>query len=95
MHGKSVYKGGKLIKVSLDYNENAKTINEVKIGGDFFLYPEDGREKIENALKGAKLEKPELMRKIEETLKSGSMEAHGFTPEQLADAILMACAEQK
>ena len=41
--------GGKLIKVRVNYENSVK---EVKITGDFFLYPDGGLEQIENSLMG-------------------------------------------
>ena len=92
MHGKSVYKAGKLVKIDLEYSN---VIGSIKIEGDFFLYPEDGREKLEKALVGAVLDKESIKKRIEETLVKERIEVYGFTSEQLADAILQACNQNK
>ena len=88
MQSKSIYKAGKLIKISLDYNSDQ--INKINIDGDFFLYPEEGRENLENALAGTRLEKTELIKKIESIIADKKIEVHGFSPEQLSEAILLA-----
>ena len=51
MEGFSLEKiaGGKLIKVRVSYENSVK---DVKITGDFFLYPDDGLDKIENWMQG-------------------------------------------
>ena len=51
MEGFSLEKisGGKLIKVRVSYENSVK---DVKITGDFFLYPDDGLDKIENSMHG-------------------------------------------
>jgi hypothetical protein len=46
MHSQSVYKvpQGKLLKVSLEYDEKRNILQSVCITGDFFAYPEEGIE---------------------------------------------------
>ena len=82
----NVYKSKKLIKVSLEYNEDSKTINSITITGDFFLYPEETLDELEVSLIGTKLGKNDIKQKIEKCL-NGS-EAFGFDSESLTDAIL-------
>ncbi len=52
MQSKSVYKvpNGKLLKIFLDYDEKSNLINELSITGDFFAYPEEAIELMENKL---------------------------------------------
>ena len=49
MYLKSIYKvpNGKLLKVSLDYDEVDNSIEQIRITGDFFAYPEESIELIE------------------------------------------------
>ena len=89
--GKNIYKAGKLIRIALDYNEIDKITQKIAITGDFFLYPEEGIEKIQLQLQGAELDKEKLTRKISEIFQQEKLEAFGFTSEQLAEAILGAC----
>jgi hypothetical protein len=37
----NVFKSDKLIRISLEYDEQKKIIHSITISGDFFLYPED------------------------------------------------------
>lgn len=90
MKGNSVYKipDGKLVKVHLDFDKD--TIVSVQIFGDFFLYPEEGIEKVEAALGGKKLVEKDLVQAISEARDEHGLEFFGLTPEGLATAILMA-----
>ena len=88
MHSKSVYKAGKLIKISLDYEGGE--IRKIRIEGDFFIYPEEGREKLELALVGSRLDKAELAEKIDNAIREQKIEAYGFNGEQLSEAIMQA-----
>jgi lipoate---protein ligase len=82
----NIYKSKKLIKVSLEYDENSKTIDSIAITGDFFLYPEERLDALEAGLIGTKLDKYSIEQKVEKCL-SGS-EAFGFDSESMTDAIL-------
>lgn len=82
----NIHKSKKLIKVSLEYDEDSKVINSITITGDFFLYPEETLDELEVNLIGTKLGKDEIKQKIEKCL-NGS-EAFGFDSESMTDAIL-------
>lgn len=82
----NIHRSKKLIKVSLQYDENNKIINSITITGDFFLYPEESLDKLEVGLIGIKLEKDTIKQTIEKYL-SGS-EAFGFNSDSMTDAIL-------
>jgi lipoate---protein ligase len=82
----NIYKSKKLIKISLEYDEDSKIINSITITGDFFLYPEETLDELEVNLIGTKLGKDEIKQKIEKCL-NGS-EAFGFDSESLTDAII-------
>ncbi len=86
--GKNIFKAGKLIKIDLKYDE---TINEIKIHGDFFLYPEDSIEKLQQQLVGTRIDKQAIKERIDAILRQELIESFGFTSEQLAEAILGAC----
>lgn len=89
----NIYKSKKLIKISLEYDEDSKIINSITITGDFFLYPEETLDELEVNLIGTKLGKDEIKQKIEKCL-NGS-EAFGFDSESLTDAILGCLKEEK
>jgi lipoate-protein ligase A len=89
MHGKNIYKAGKLLRIDLEYDAN--TIQSIRITGDFFLYPEEGIERLQTQLVGAPLEKEKLAQRIGEIFVQEKMEAFGFNAEQLAEAIIGAC----
>jgi lipoate-protein ligase A len=90
MNSKSIYKipNGKLLKLSLEYNENDKTISSVKIMGDFFAYPAESIEVLEHELKGVKISKKQLFDKINDTIKKSNFEFIGLTAEGLTEGIL-------
>ena len=69
----NIYKSKKLIKVSLEYDEQTKIINSITITGDFFLYPEETLDTLVFNLIGTKLEKDSIKQKVEKCL-SGSEE---------------------
>jgi len=90
MNSKSVYKipNGKLLKISLEYNENDNTISTVKIMGDFFAYPEEAIETLENELKNTQLKKEALMEKINSVIVENNIEFIGLNPEGLTEGIM-------
>ena len=91
MNSKSVYKvpNGKLLKINLEYNEKTNNIENVKITGDFFAYPEESIELIEKELKNIKIEKNILFEKIQSVIKSHEIEFIGLNAEGLTEGILM------
>ena len=89
----NIYKSKKLVKTSLEYDEDSKIINSITITGDFFLYPEETLDELEVNLIGTKLGKDEIKQKIEKCL-NGS-EAFGFDSESLTDAILGCLKEEQ
>lgn len=81
---------GKLIRLEVDISQNK--INNIKITGDFFMYPEEGIEKIENVLIGKNILKgKEIVETIEEVIKKNNINIIGFT----ADDILFALQQDK
>ncbi len=91
MNSKSVYKvpNGKLLKVSLEYNDKNKQISNLNITGDFFIYPEEAIEIIEKQLINTKLNKKILKEKINKIIKENKIEFIGLNPEALATGIIM------
>jgi len=91
MNSKSVYKipNGKLLKISLTYNEEKNTIDCINIMGDFFAYPEEAIESLENELKNSVIEKNILLNKINLVIKENNFEFIGLDAEGLTQGILM------
>ena len=91
MNSKSVYKvpNGKLLKINLDFNEKTNFIEKVRITGDFFAYPEEAIEKIEEELKSTKLERSPLVEKIQSIINGNEIEFIGLDAEGLTQGILM------
>ncbi len=90
MQSKSVYKvpEGKLLKIFIDYNEHNNSINEINITGDFFAYPEESIEILENELKNTFLKKEVLLTKIDTIIKKNNIEFIGLNSEGLVEGIL-------
>ena len=91
MQSKSVYKvpDGKLLKIFLDYDEKYNSIIKIDITGDFFAYPEEAIEVIENKLKDTVIEKNCLFEKINSLINDYNIEFIGLDAEDLTQGILM------
>ena len=91
MRNKSVYKipNGKLLKINLNYNENTNKIIDLNITGDFFAYPEEAIEFIENELKDTVMENDILYRKIESIIKKNMIQFIGLDSEGITKGIMM------
>lgn len=91
MRSQSVYKvpHGKLLKIFLDYNEKTDSINMIKITGDFFAYPEEAIEIMENKLENTLLEREQLLKKITSIIKEHDIQFIGVDAEGIAQGILM------
>ena len=90
MKSKSIYKipEGKLLKIFLEFNEKNNVINEINITGDFFAYPEEAIEIIENELKNFPIDKNKLFEKINSIIKENKIEFIGLNAEGLTEGIL-------
>ena len=77
---------GKIVKIKLAYNRESQLIHSIRITGDFFVYPEEVIEQLEQGLCGVKLEKEDLKKKIQLVLKNS--EVFGFEIDSLVDVIL-------
>jgi len=91
MRTKSVYKipKGKLLKISLDYNEKINIINDLNISGDFFAYPEESIELIENELKNTVMENDIIFKKIESIVNNYKIQFIGLDLEGITKGIMM------
>lgn len=81
--------GGKLVSVKLEYNDKIK---DVKIFGDFFLYPEEALYKIEKALVDLSINasQKEIVERISKVVAEEKAELIGVTPEAIAETISIA-----
>lgn len=91
MQSKSVYKvpNGKLLKISLIYDKKNKSIDKISIMGDFFAYPEEAIETMEDELKNTPLDKSRLLEKINYVIQKNNVEFIGLDAEGLTTGILM------
>jgi hypothetical protein len=85
------YKAPKgMIKVELQISGNR--ISNISLGGDFFMYPEDALERLEQSLVGTKFERGELMKAVERFYESG-VQTPMVEPRHWVEAILRAGGE--
>jgi len=91
MQYKSIYKvpNGKLLKISLESDEKNNYIESINITGDFFAYPEETIEVMENELKNISLNRERLLEKINSIIKKYNIEFIGLSAESLTEGILM------
>ena len=91
MQSRSIYKvpNGKLLKIFLQYDEKRNLIEEINIMGDFFAYPEEAVEMMENKLKNTLLEREHLLKKISSIIKEHNIQFIGLDAEGLTQGILM------
>lgn len=94
MEKQIVYKvpGGKLLKISLSFDETTCRIDDIMISGDFFAYPEESIEELEQVLKEKILDKKEIQEVIGLFIKDHNVEFIGVDASTLTDAILEALA---
>lgn len=67
MKFKGAYKAAKLIRVELDVVNNK--IADIRITGDFFMYPEEAIRKLEKELLNIDLEESILLSRVEDFFK--------------------------
>ena len=91
MQSRSVYKvpKGKLLKICLKYDEKSNLIDEINITGDFFAYPEEAIESMEDKLKDTLLEKEILFKKIDSIIRTENIQFIGVDIKGLTKGILM------
>ena len=83
-------KNGKLLEIRIIYGEK---IQELKILGDFFIYPDEGLEIIEKELVGVRLNLNSIEEKINNTIKKNNIEMIGIDPRSIAISICEAEAQ--
>ena len=82
---------GKLLKITVESDESV--IINIKICGDFFLYPEEEVEHLEQLLRYHPIDKDLLHYMIDAFMKQNNVEMHGITVDALVEGI-MACTKQ-
>jgi len=60
--------GGKLLKCTLNVDSNV--ISSIKITGDFFMYPEEKIESLEQMLAGVKMDEESVREKMNDFFKT-------------------------
>lgn len=88
---KGSYKAAKLIKVSMEVKDDI--IVNIKITGDFFMYPEEAIRDLEGALIGASLNAMDLEARISKFLLERKIEFPMISVMDLVNAILSAKPE--
>ena len=81
-------KNGKLLRITLHYDNGR--IQQVKIFGDYFLYPEEAIFEIEKALTGVRLEREAILKVLETKFKELNVLPIGITAEAICEGILLA-----
>jgi lipoate-protein ligase A len=91
MRSQSVYKvpQGKLLKISVEFDEKNNVIKDIRITGDFFAYPEEAIELMETKLKNTTLEREQLQQKISSIITKYHIQFIGLNAEGLTQGILM------
>jgi lipoate-protein ligase A len=91
MQSRSIYKvpNGKLLKIFLEFDEKKNSIKNITITGDFFAYPEEAIETMEDNLKNTLLNREILLKKINSIIKRDNIEFIGLNSEGLTEGILM------
>jgi lipoate-protein ligase A len=74
--------------IRADFRASEGLLIEVRLTGDFFLYPQDALEELERALSGVRLTRSDLMSATAEVMDRSEVEAVGFGPEDVVNAIL-------
>jgi len=91
MKANSTYKipKGKLLKISLEHNENKEVIDKISIMGDFFAYPEESIELLEKELKNVSLQEDILSKKIQSVIEKYDIQFIGLDCEGIVKGIMM------
>jgi hypothetical protein len=91
MQSHSIYKvpQGKLLKISLEYDEKKNVITDICITGDFFAYPEEAIELLETKLKNITLGRKQLLEKISSIIAEYHIQFIGVNAESFTEGILM------
>ena len=86
-------KNEKLLRIILQYDNDR--IQQVKIFGDYFLYPEEAIFEIEQGLTGVKLKRDEILDVLKNKFKELGVTAIGISEESICEGILLAYTNGK
>ncbi len=78
-------KNGKLFEIKLEFSDK---INNIRIFGDFFVYPDEGLELIEKELINCNIKKDDIKLRIDECLRKNNIELIGIDSISITTAIL-------
>jgi len=76
--------------IEVEFTVINEVINDMKITGDFFVYPEEALEDLEQALNGTLIDESSLEQKIAAIYKSKSLSTPGITINDWIEVILKA-----
>jgi hypothetical protein len=76
--------------IELELTVEAEQISYIKITGDFFVYPEEALEKLEQLLVGKTIDKQLLLSTINHFYKEHKISSPGITPEDWVEVIIKA-----
>ncbi len=90
MHVHTIYKvpQGKLLKISLDYDDATNVIQQIRITGDFFIHPEDGLELLEESLRHTPYDHDVILKNIKHQITAHQLTLIGVTAEGLTQGIM-------
>ncbi len=77
-----------VIKVELELTDDK--ISRIMLSGDFFMYPEDAIEKLEQSLNGVKADRDSLLAAVQRFYSSTGAQTPMIEPEHWVEAILRA-----
>lgn len=80
------HKAKKLIRVRAELIGDK--ILEVVLSGDFFMVPEDSLPKLESSLRGATLNREDILKRIREFYEKNELQAPSISPEDFTEAIM-------
>ncbi len=80
--------GGKLLRVKVEYNPENMLIEDVQVHGDFFIYPEEFIDDIEQLLVNLDQKDSEqsITAALQRLIEDESADLIGITPESIARA---------
>ena len=77
-----------VIKVELELSDDE--ISRISLSGDFFMYPEDALEKLEETLRGVRADRGSLLAAVQRFYESTGTSTPMVGPEHWVEAILRA-----
>ena len=80
------HKAKKMIKLTAEVLDDR--ILDIMVSGDFFAVPEEAMVKLEEALKGARLDRDELLERIKAFYEETGVETPGIGPEDFLEALM-------